>query len=94
MNFLENVIYGCQINLNQAQLQQFCSSTALHSFDIFSNLDFVDYFGQFGNANYYFQKVSIFNLTFCRTGFQLYKMTFSSKTGDKPANKIKMEMDV
>jgi hypothetical protein len=45
VNFLENVIYGCQVNMTLAQLQQFCSNPALNSFDIFSNLDFVDYFG-------------------------------------------------
>jgi hypothetical protein len=54
VNFLEDVTYGCQIQMNSTLFQSFCNSPSLSTYDIFSNINFAQYFGSFGNANFYF----------------------------------------
>ena len=61
LNYNQDLTYGCSIELNLAELQAQCQSTTPISLLIADNLKGFEYFGQFGNANFYYAKVSDFN---------------------------------
>ena len=54
INFGEDIIYGCTKRLNLNDLQNYCNDqNNLAGQGIYKNLEFFEYFGQFGNADIY-----------------------------------------
>ncbi len=58
LGFGENTIYGCSVSLSLNDLSSYCADqTRIVTLPLFTNLDFFDKYGQFGNANIYKPKV-------------------------------------
>lgn len=58
--------------MNKAALQSFCSVDSLNNLTLFNNFDEKTYFGQYGNANYYFIKDWIqMNIATANSGFNI-----------------------
>lgn len=74
--FRQDLSYQCSIEMDLTELKAFCQNgQGLDEYQIFSNMVFFQKFGQFGNANYHYEKVSLFiSLNPFRTGL------LSSKT--------------
>ena len=60
LKFNVNVSYGCSLSYTLDELMNACDSalSPVSDLEIFSNLDQIDTFGQFGNAYIYYPKVS------------------------------------
>ena len=58
LKFNVDLSYGCVIPLTYDELKSECNSNWLSNLEIFTNLDNIDYFGDFGSANIYYPKVS------------------------------------
>lgn len=56
MNFGENLRVDCTLEMDLTALRNFCSLDNFNNLLIFKNFGSQTYFGQFGNANYYFIK--------------------------------------
>lgn len=58
LNFNVDLIYSCGLKMDFAEFQAFCNDAKaqLDSFDMFTNLQNFDSFGEFGNANMYYEK--------------------------------------
>eukprot|EP00347_Sterkiella_histriomuscorum_P004630 403359727 len=55
LKFGQDISYGCSVQLNLAELQAYCSglATSIVNSQLFKNLEFIQRYGEFGNANIY-----------------------------------------
>lgn len=60
LSYNKDLTYGCSVEYTLAELQAECESTDAISLGITENLVDFEYFGQFGNANFYYPKVSFY----------------------------------
>ena len=62
LRFNVNLSYGCTVSYNFNELQKMCQGESgfplISNFEIFKNLDDIDSYGFFGNANIHYPKVS------------------------------------
>lgn len=55
--FRQDLSYQCSIEMDLTELEAFCQNgQGLDGYQIFSNTVFFQKFGQFGNANYHYEK--------------------------------------
>jgi len=61
IRFGVDVSYQCWVEMNEADLKSFCSQSTYDSnqWAIFNSANLFGKFGRFGNANVFFQKVSL-----------------------------------
>jgi len=61
LRFNVDLSYGCTLAYTFQELKDSCSSTKtpVANLEIFKNLNYIDTFGQFGNADVYKPKVSL-----------------------------------
>jgi len=60
LSFEENLIVGCSVSYTLDQLKQACvkGNNLMGGFELFKNMEEFQYFGQFGDADLYKEKVS------------------------------------